>query len=75
MNITKRIAPILAKHTPVQKDWGISIVTETELEAFQIAYIHRNSKFGVQVRYLETLARFEVTIFNELAAKSGIDRS
>lgn len=54
-------------------DWGFQAVVSSELEALRIAYGHRNSKHGVEIR--ETAdGLFVVTVFNELAEKAGIGR-
>ena len=72
---TSAIAASVANNDLENLDWGFRFMVEDELEALRLAYIYRNSKFGVQVRHCAGPRKFSVTVFNELAAKMGVDRS
>jgi hypothetical protein len=60
---------------PEQLSYGIQYLVDYESDAFKIAYLFRNNKHGVQVRWFENVNKFAVTVFNEYAAINGIDRS
>ena len=57
--------------------WGMHFFfgPDDELLALKVAYLYRNCPYGVKVESLHSNRGFMVTVFNEMAAKTGIDRS
>lgn len=60
---------------PERLEWGHRWLVDDELTALRVAYVHRNSKYGVQVRPAPGAGKWAVTVFNEFAATLRIDRS
>lgn len=54
-------------------DWGFRFFVDSELEAYKAAYQYRSSKHGAKVQFAIGAQRWMVTVFNEIAARSGVD--
>lgn len=61
------------KYVPQRKDWGVSFLIPTEIEALRIAYIYRRSPGGVTIENVASSNSYQVTIFNEKAKAMGCD--
>lgn len=53
------------------RDWGTSMILESELDALRMAYHYRASKHGLKIEPT-TDGRFQLTVFNAQAAGMGI---
>jgi hypothetical protein len=53
------------------KDWGFSVMADSEMEALQIAYFYRNSPNGLLVENCPNIGKFMVTVWNEHAKAMG----
>jgi hypothetical protein len=60
--------------TPEQLGWGIQYRVDSEIDAFRIAYLYRNSPHGVKVDRFELVNQYAITIFSA-NCPAGIDRS
>ena len=55
-------------------DWGFHFFVDDELAAFKAAYQYRNNPHGVRVEFAGGARRWMVTVFNEFAAKIGLNK-
>ena len=53
-------------------DWGFHFFVKAEIDAYQAAYIYRNTPNGVKVEFAKGV-KWMVTVFNSHAAVCGID--
>jgi hypothetical protein len=51
-------------------DWGFRVIFENEIDALRFVYIHRNNKYGTELKKCAT-SGFYVTVFNEFGKKLG----
>lgn len=74
INIVSNCNRVVERKKPEMKDWGFSIMVDTEIEALQVAYAYRYSKHGVKAEHCPNVNQFMVTVFNERAAKLGLNK-
>ena len=53
------------------RDWGISMILDSELDALRMAYEYRFNQHGLKIEPT-TDGRFQLTVFNSQAAGMGI---
>lgn len=56
-----------------EQNWGIEFFVESESDAYKAAYCYRNTPHGVRVDYAQGVNKWMVIVFNEFAAKCGMD--
>lgn len=66
-------AETIRQHDLTRVDWGFHFFVDGEPEAYKAAYLYRNSPHGVVVEYAGGAERWMITVFNERAAKMGLD--
>ena len=55
-------------------NWGHTCLVDDEITALRIAYAQRNTKYGVEAKHLAHIGKYQKTIFNEKAAKLGLNK-
>lgn len=73
INVAAICSNAVHNHKITEKDWGFSLMADSELDALRIAYAYRNVPHGVKVEHCPTVGQYMVTVFNDTAKASGID--
>lgn len=56
-----------------QESWGFCFSVDSELKAYQTAYIYRHHPYGVNIEFAPGVRKWIVTVFNSEAHVIGID--
>ena len=53
------------------RDWGVSMILDSELDALRMAYEYRFNQYGLKIEPIAG-SQFMLMVFNSQAAKMGI---
>jgi hypothetical protein len=75
MSYTRKVGDACAHLKAEALDWGARYLTDTEIDALRLCYLHRNNPYGTQIRECPNVGGFSVTVFNKFSTTISIDRS